>query len=120
MEISPDGTGVLVIGPDRKRYLYPLAGGEPTAVPGLSAEDTISSWGTDARHLYVYRRRDVPGHLYRLDLSTGKKELVRDLMPADGAGIVDIAPVMVMPDGNSYVYGFQRTLSDLYLVEGLK
>jgi Tol biopolymer transport system component len=118
--VPPDGTGVLVIGPDRKRYLYPLAGGEPTAVAGLSEEDTISGWGVDGRHMYVYRRRDVPGRLYRFDLSTGKKELVREVMPADGAGIVDIAPLMVTPDGSAYVYGFQRTLSDLYLVEGLK
>jgi hypothetical protein len=24
------------------------------------------------------------------------------------------------PDGASYIYGYHRTLSDLYLVEGLK
>jgi hypothetical protein len=24
------------------------------------------------------------------------------------------------PDGTSYIYGYHRTLSDLYLVEGLK
>jgi Tol biopolymer transport system component len=118
--VSPDGTGVLVIGPDRKRYLYRLAGGEPADVASLSEEDTVSGWGTDGNHLYVYRRRDIPGRLYRLDLSTGNRELVREFMPADGAGIVDIAPIMVTPDGKSYVYGFQRTLSDLYLVDGLK
>ena len=33
---------------------------------------------------------------------------------------MDIAPIIPTPDGTSYVYGFQRTLSDLYLVEGLK
>jgi hypothetical protein len=38
----------------------------------------------------------------------------------DGAGIVDIAPILETPDEREYVYGFQRTLSDLYLVEGLK
>ena len=27
---------------------------------------------------------------------------------------------MMTPDGKSYVYGFHRTLGDLYLVEGLK
>ncbi|HEY4230226.1 MAG TPA: hypothetical protein VGO79_08635, partial [Thermoanaerobaculia bacterium] len=118
--VSPDGTGVLVVGPDRRRYLYPLSGGEPTPITALSEEDTLSGWGADAHHLFVYRRRDVPGRLYRLDLSTGKKDLVREVMPADGAGIVDIAPIIETPDGNAYVYGFQRTLSDLYLVEGLK
>ena len=41
-------------------------------------------------------------------------------MPADGAGIVDIAPVIPTPDGSAYVYGYSRTLSDMYVAEGLK
>ncbi len=118
--ISPDGKSMLVAGPDRRRYLYPLSGGEPTLVPGLTEQDTPTGWSSDAQHLFVYRRRDVPGRLYRLDLRSGNRELVREVMPADGAGIVDIAPILATPDGNAYVYGFQRTLSDLYLVEGLK
>ena len=118
--VSPDATGLLVIGPDRRRYLYPLSGGEPAPIPGLSDEDTVSGWGADGHHLFLYRRRDVPGRLYRLDLSTGKKDLVSEVMPADGAGIVDVAPIFATQDGSAYVYGLQRTLSELYLVEGLK
>ena len=118
--MSPDGKSVLAVGPDRKRYLYPLSGGEPTEIRGLSEDDTPNGWASDSHHLYVFRRRDIPARLYRFDIETGTRELVRELMPADGAGIVDISPVMATRDGASYVYGFQRTLSDLYLVEGLK
>ena len=46
------------------------------------------------RSLYVYRRRDFRGRLYRLDSPAGKKELWKELMPADGSGIVDIAPII--------------------------
>jgi hypothetical protein len=56
----------------------------------------------------------------KLDVQTGKRELWRDLMPADGAGIVNISPVLATPDGSGYVYGYFRILSDMYLVEGLK
>ena len=118
--VTRDGTRVLAVGPDRRRYIYPLSGGEPAPVPGLSDDESPGGWSADGRSLYVYRRRDIPGRLYRLDLGTGQKELVREVMPADGAGIVDIAPIISTPDGATYVYGFQRTLSDLYLVEGLK
>ncbi len=118
--VTPDGTRVLAAGPDRRRYFYPLTGGEPTPVPGFSDDESAGGWSADGRFLYVYRRRDVPGRVYRLDIGTGKKELLREVMPADGSGIVDIAPIITTPDGSSYVYGFQRTLSDLYLVEGLK
>jgi Tol biopolymer transport system component len=118
--VSRDGTRVLAVGPDRKRYIYPLAGGEPASVPGLSDDESVTGWSADGRFLHVYRRRDIPGRLYRLDVSNGKRELMREVMPADGSGIVDIAPIISTADGASYVYGFQRTLSDLYLVEGLK
>ena len=55
----------------------------------------------------------------RLELSTGRKELWKTLMPADAAGASNIAPAPT-PGGDSYVYSYVRTLSDLYLVEGLK
>ena len=58
--------------------------------------------------------------------------------PAFGTGVVKITPahdpndfevgrrhdlpmpVVMTPDGKTYVYGFHRTLGDLYLVEGPK
>ncbi len=118
--MSPDGSRIIVIGPDRKRYFYPLAGGEPTAIPGLADDESPVNWAEDGRSLYVYRRRDMPGRVHRLDVTTGKKEFVREVMPADGSGIVDISPIILTPDARSYVYGFQRTLSDLYVLDGVK
>jgi Tol biopolymer transport system component len=118
--VSPDGTQFLVVGPDRKRYAYPIAGGEPRTIPGLGDGDAIAGWSPDGRHIYVYARRDVPGRLFRLDVANGKRELMYEVMPADASGIVDIAPIIPTADGRTYVYGFQRTLSDLYIVEGLK
>ena len=118
--VSPDGTRIAVTGPDRKDYLYPLSGGEPTPIPGLEQDESIGGWAADGAALYVYNRRDIPGRLFRLDLATGKRTQAREVMPADGAGIVDIAPIYETPNASSYVYGFSRTLSDLYLVDGLK
>jgi Tol biopolymer transport system component len=36
---APDGTWTIAVGPDRRRYLYPIAGGEPTPIPGLDPQD---------------------------------------------------------------------------------
>jgi Tol biopolymer transport system component len=118
--ISPDGSRLIVAGPDRKRYFYPLAGGEPSPIPGLEDDEAPMNWDQDGRSVYVNRRRDIPGRVQRLDVATGKKEFVREVMPADGSGIVDISPVILTPDAKSYVYGFQRTLSDLYVIDGVK
>jgi hypothetical protein len=70
--------------------------------------------------LYVFRRGDLPLKVYRLDVATGRKDLWKTLMPSDAAGIGSIVPVIPTPDGSSYVYTYARTLSDLYLVEGLR
>ncbi len=118
--VSPDGKSVVVIGPDRRRYFYLLAGGEPQSIPGLAPDETATSWSSDGRFLYVFRRRDVPSRVFKLDVRTGKRELWRELMPMDGAGIQDIAPVIPTPDGQEYVYGYSRTLSDMYVVDGVK
>jgi hypothetical protein len=41
-------------------------------------------------------------------------------MPADASGVTDVGPILLTPSANSYVYEYGRTLSDLYLVEGIK
>ena len=36
----------------------------------------------------------------------------------DQAGIIDVFPVWVTPDGERYAYAYRRCLSDFYLVSG--
>ena len=42
------------------------------------------------------------------------------LAPADLSGVLAVGPVLLTPDGRAYVYGYRRTLSDLYAVSGLR
>ncbi len=118
--ISPDGQLVVGMGPDQKGYFYPSAGGEPRVVKGLEQGDTPIIWSRDSRSIYLYRTGEVPGRVYRLDLATGKKSVHKQIVPLDTTGVSTIGPIQVTPDGKTYVYGFHRTLGDLYLVEGLK
>jgi eukaryotic-like serine/threonine-protein kinase len=118
--VTPDGKSIIVIGPDHKRYLYRVQGGEPELINGLAEDETPARWSDDGRFLYVFRRRDVPVRVWKLDVATGKRELWKELVPADAAGIQDLAPVIPTPDGTAYVYGYSRTLSDMYVVAGLK
>jgi Tol biopolymer transport system component len=117
--ISPDGRFIPALGPDRIFCLYPLAGGEPTPLPGLSPFDVPLNW-RDERSFYVFRRGEVPAKVYLFDTVTGRKELWRELVPADASGVVDIVTVCLTPDGKSYVYSYARILSGLFLVEGVK
>ena len=73
--MAPDGQWILVTGPDRRRYLYPLAGGEPTAIPALDRRDLVGQRSLDGRFLFVHSGGEMPAKVFRLEISTGKKEL---------------------------------------------
>jgi Tol biopolymer transport system component len=118
--LSPDGKLVAVTGPDQRFYFYPVSGGEPTPIPGVTARDRIEGWSSDGKSLFVHRRGELPARIYRLNVSTGSKELWKEAMPLETAGLGDVGGVIVTPDGRSYVYGTGWTLSDLYLIEGLR
>ncbi|HSE62642.1 MAG TPA: protein kinase [Thermoanaerobaculia bacterium] len=117
--VSPDGRFILARGPDGKTYLYPIGGGEPSAVPGLGPLDLATSWGQDGK-LLVYKRGELPLRVNLLDVRTGEKELWKTLIPGDASGVQGITPVLTTPDRRTYAYTYTRVLSDLYLVDGLK
>jgi hypothetical protein len=82
--------------------------------------DTPVAWSGNGRSIFIYRPGELPAKIFRLDLASGQKQLWKQLMPADSAGVTDIGPILITPDAKTYVYEYGRTLSDLYLVDGLK
>jgi len=118
--ISPDGRFAAVRGPDRKIYLYPLEGGEPTPLSGLTAGDVPVRFDRESRWLYVYRQGEVPLPVYRYEISSGRKELWKEVSPADTAGLSAINRFMTTADGQAYAYSYFRVLSYLQIVDGLK
>jgi Tol biopolymer transport system component len=118
--VSPDARFVAVRGPDRRLYLYPLGGGEPTAIPGAVADDVPIGFSADGHSLFIHQQGQLPRKVYRLDVATGRKELFKELMPADAAGLNTITRVIITPDGGTYAYTYLRVLSFLQLVDGMK
>jgi eukaryotic-like serine/threonine-protein kinase len=118
--ISPDGQFVVGIGGDQKGYLYPTSGGDPRVVNGMEAGDIPINFSSDGHSIYLYRTGEIPAKVYRVDLASGKKTVWKEIAPLDPTGISTIGPILMTPDGTSYVYGFHRTVGDLYLVDGLK
>jgi Tol biopolymer transport system component len=118
--VSPDSKFATVVGPDRRGYLYPLSGGEPVPISGLEPGEDPVGWTGDGRSLYVFRRGEYPGKVFRLDPATGKREIWKELTPPDPAGISSLSPPAVAADARTYVYSYNRILSDLFLAEGVK
>jgi len=115
-QVTPDGRFVLGRAPDRNFYLYPVAGGAAIPVPALKSGDVPTRFGPDGRSLYVATFGKIPAMLYKVDLTTGARTLSREAMPADPAGLINVGPILVTPDGATTVYSYTRLLSDLYIV----
>ena len=118
--ISPDGKSVAAVGPDQKGYIYPIDGGESKLIPGLEPYEGPIGWCDDGQSLFVYHLGELPAKIFRLNIGSGKKQFVRQLMPPDLSGVTDISAIFITPDGRGYVYEYGRTLSDLYLVSDIK
>jgi dipeptidyl aminopeptidase/acylaminoacyl peptidase len=118
--VSPDGKFLLAIDGKRQRWLYPLAGGEPqkfNVVP--NPNERIMGFFPDGKSLRL-RSATVPVQITRVDIATGRRELWKEIAPADPAGVQSIPSIRFSADGKSYAYSVGRIISDLYVVEGLK
>jgi len=116
--VSPDGAQVVVSEVDGKTDLYDLDGGPPRPVPALSGDLYAIKWCADGRSLFVRTSSIKPLRVYRLELSSGRMELWKEFSVSDiGTGDLEVIPT---PDGKSYVYGYRRYFSDLFIAEGLK
>ena len=118
--ISPDGKEVAAVGPDQKGYLYPVGGGDPRPIPSLAAGDLPVAWSSDSRSIFVYRSAELPAKVDLIDLSSGRRTHWKELRPSDPAGVEFIGPILMTADAKTYVYGYRRLLTDLYVVDGLK
>ncbi len=117
--VSPDGKYLVGRSPDETKGLYSLNGSETRDIPGLEKEDRVIGWA-NAESLYVFRDRERPLRVFKLNVSNGRKELQKEILPADLGGVLGSINMLMTPDAKSYVYAFTRRLSDLYLVKDLR
>jgi eukaryotic-like serine/threonine-protein kinase len=118
--VSPDGKEVIGLGPDGKTYLFPVDGGEPRIAAGIEATDRTAGLSGDGRSIVVHNLTGLPMVVSLVDIETGKRKPWKQIVPADAAGVDNVGNFLFTPDMKSYVYSYSRSLSDLYVVEGLK
>jgi serine/threonine protein kinase/Tol biopolymer transport system component len=133
--ITEEGTIALLVSPDRKRlvawapdkgpdgkyYLSPIDGAKSTPIPGLEMGEVPIQWSADGHALYVRGSGDFTPNIYRIDLSSGRRELRKEIVP-EQVGFIGLEDrgIQITPDGKSYVYTYWTVLRDLFLAEGLK
>ncbi|HSZ60689.1 MAG TPA: protein kinase [Terriglobales bacterium] len=127
VEPSPDGRSMVVMGPDGKWGIWQLEPsnlGEGNAlrlIPGLDSNYHVR-WSPDGASLLAIpvRQSGKTGSVYRADPVTGKMELVRTLGEGLAAGAVSIGGSYMLGDGGAYAYPYMQTLSQVYVVRGMK
>jgi Tol biopolymer transport system component len=118
--VSPDGRNAAAHGPNASLVLCSMETGAMSQIPGIEPGDTSAQWSADSLALYVYHFGDMPARIFRLDIHTGKRTLVRELEPSQHAGVVSIAPIAMSPDATRYAFSYYQNLSTLYVISGLK
>jgi eukaryotic-like serine/threonine-protein kinase len=119
--VAPDGRTVAEV-TESGPVLFSLDAPGTRACPGLDVGEKPIAWSLDGRWLFVSRPRPMMVEIHRVELSSGRRNLVWSVAIQDRAGVRAVRGVdsLVTPDGKYYAYSFERVLSDLYLIEGLK
>ena len=117
--VSPDGRYVAAVENDGRVLTYPTAPGQSRAVPSLAPGFTPLQWCPDDR-LVLHRYDQPPPQLWKVDIKTGKLALWKELTPPNQVGLLDLTPIRVSPDCQSYTYSPLNVLSQVYLTTGLR
>ncbi len=118
--VSPDGVSILVLDKDQKLALYSLQSHTSRTLAGSQPDDDVVNWTPDGRAIYLHHAPDIPIRIYRLDLASGKREVFRDLPTPDLAGVELSGEVSLTPDGRTWALSYGRTLSQLYVADGMR
>ncbi len=126
--VTPEDTRLCRFSPD-SRYLiardrtgglsvYTPGGADGRPLPDTAGMAPIR-WA-DNHSVLAVRLGEMPGHVFQIDVASGKQRLVKELVPGDLAGVWQVQIVAATPDVRALAYSYQQALNDLYVVEGLK
>ena len=128
--LTPEGIVAAMIAPDEQTLLTFSTSGavelrstsndRVTPAPGLKPTDVPVSWNADGKSMLVETTARIPAIIERVDVVTGARTTLKELAPPDRAGLTMVRLSQWIDDGRGYVYEFQRTLSTLYVVTGVK
>ncbi|MEN3331689.1 MAG: eukaryotic-like serine/threonine-protein kinase [Blastocatellia bacterium] len=122
MLLAPDGKHVLAgeIGSNNQKVeVHSLEGGESRPFLALESQDIPISWSADNQAIFTVQR-GMPVKVSKINLTTGRREPWKELMPPDPAGLLYIHEPSLTTDARGYGYTYFRVLSQVYLIENVK
>ena len=116
--LSHDGA-TIAAGMDQKVMLLSTMGEPARPLPGAKPGDIPIEWTEDNGGVFLVERTHTAVRIIRLDVVSGERKEWVVIRPGDPAGILDVMPVHITPDGQTYAYGYRRFLSDLFIATSL-
>ncbi len=117
---SPDGKFLVELSDNTRPQILALGSSAPAReIKGRNDKDVGIQVAPDGSAVFVADYNGVTASVYRIEVATGKRELIKKLDIGDPAGAFGITAVRVTPDGKSFAYNTLRQLSELYLLQGL-
>jgi hypothetical protein len=106
---------------DGRVLAWPLPGGGPAReLAALGRNEMFVGWSTDSSRIFVAAWNGPAARIDALDVRTGQRRTIREITVADPAGMLTAPDLYVSADAQTYVYGYARMLSTLYVVTGLR
>jgi dipeptidyl aminopeptidase/acylaminoacyl peptidase len=119
--LSPDGRSLAVTASDGKQLIWPLEGGEPRDIPGVTPQDVVVRWAADGRSIFVVTPSSPTTRMIsRIDVANGRRQVVTTIAPSDGAGVRNTSLPLISTDGRTYAYRYSQILSDLFVANGMR
>jgi hypothetical protein len=115
--ISPDGHHLAIL-MDYKGVMIDIDHATTEPFPAIDGEAPLT-FTQDGRSLLVFTS-NVAATVTKVDVATGAKAPWKMLLPSDNAGVTSVADIHITPDERSYAYTYNRRLSELYVITGLK
>ena len=124
LALSPDGKQIGVFTTDGKIGIWTIGGSTVRPVPDLESPWGVLDWTPDGQSLLVFSRSSEragsSADVYKVNIATGKRELWKSFGGNAGVGGSTIGAPIFSSDLSSYAYVVDQTLSEAFVVKGLK
>jgi dipeptidyl aminopeptidase/acylaminoacyl peptidase len=118
--VSPDGRTVAARDGNGELTLFSIAGGPSRRIPGVNANELVARWAPEGAMLYVYDPSRMPVPLVRVEIATGRRELVKEIAVSHASPFFGIQYLFVTPDLKQYAYTTLHQDSELFIADGLQ
>jgi sugar lactone lactonase YvrE len=115
-----DDAGEAVVFDTEKQSVRKVPGLEPDEQPRMGPDVNGAVWSIDGKALILVKATLFGAEIFRVDVETGKKTVLKKMELSDKAGTYMKPKTLYAEKSDTFVYRVSRVLTKLYVAEGLE